>query len=167
MRRFEIHLHQVVSYLGMIKYHHSHPKVLALGMKKQAEILCEQLQNIPEIRELRICCDGGDAGSREVLPIALEPFWALKNTHVVHSQGSELDKAGVQAKLQSHLQRAYAKNSLLRLPRELRQAVYRLIIPYTTTSPGSEHKSAVLWHRDDVSILRMSKAVYSEAIQLL
>lgn len=165
LRRFEIHLHQVESYMGMIKYNYSHPEVLVLGLRKQVMILCGGLQDVPEIRELQIHCEGGDAASHEVLHIALEPFWGLKTTCNVSVQSSKKGLDGV-ARLQNHLQSAYMKNSLFRLPLELRQAIYTLLLPRITVS-SLRHRKALVWHCGHVNILRTSKAVYSEAIRLL
>lgn len=114
MRRFEIHLHQVDSYMGMFKYHRSRPEALALRLKFGVATLCETLRDIPEIRELRILCDGGDAASRQMMHLVLQPFSRLNNTHDVYVQGTEQDETGYAARLQNYLQGAYMKTFLLR-----------------------------------------------------
>ena len=107
LRRFDVRVHQVDGYLGMINYNCENAEALAAHLRDQVETFCSHICELAEIRDLHISYEGGDASSRKFLDSVMEPFWSLKNTHNVIIQGSEVDATGSQAKLQKHLQDAY------------------------------------------------------------
>ena len=166
MRKFYVRIHPVDSYLGMIKYNYSNPIILAVQLRSQVNILCAFLQDLCEIRELHISYHGGDSESHASLPLVMEPFRQLKNTKAVKVRDSFRINEGFMMKLQQHLTDAYTKNSLLRLPLELREHVYRHALPHTL-STGTGDKKNIKWHPGDISILCTCKQVNLEATRVL
>ena len=166
MRKFHVCVHEVDSYTGMVKYNYSHPEILARGLRCQVASLCALLENVHEIRELQICYTGGDAGSHAHLPIVTEPFWHMKNTKKVTVLDPLRSNEGLRSKLQLHLTDAYTRNSFMRLPVELREHVYRHILPHTL-STGIGHKKVITCHSGDISILCTSRQINVEATRVL
>lgn len=166
MRKFHVRVHQLDSYTGMIKYNYSNPEILARGLRCQVKILCAFLNEVHEIRELQISYLGGDEQSHAVLPLVLEPFWLLKKTKTVTVQDPSRVNQALGTKLQEHLTDAYTKNSLLRLPLELREHVYRHALPHTL-SRGKGDKKIITWYPGDIRILCTCRQVNLEAKRVL
>ena len=166
MRKVYIRIHQVDSYTGMIKYNYSNPEILARGLRSQISLLCSLLNKSYEIRELLISYHGGDEESHKVLPLAMEPFWQLMNTKIVTVKDLGRINESLRIRLQDHLMNAYTKNSLMRLPLELREHVYRHALPHTS-STGSGDDKAITWIPGDVSILSTCRQVNVEATRVL
>ena len=166
MRKFHVRIHQVDSYTGMIKYNYSNPEVLFRGLRSQVSMLCSLLQELHEIREFRISFEGGDGDSHKFLPLAMDPFWQLKNTNKVTVKDPGWVNESFRKKLQKHLSDAYTKNSLMRLPLKLREHVYRHALPHTL-STGTGDDKVVTWVSGDISILSTCKQVNVEATRVL
>lgn len=166
MRNFYVRVHQVDSYTGMIKYNYSNPEVLARGLRCQVNILCAFLKEMHEIRELRISYHGGNEESHAVLPLVMDPFWQLKRTKKVTVEDPGLVNEALRTRLQEHLTDAYTKNSLMRLPLELREHVYRHALPHTL-STGTGDKKVITWYPGDISILGTCRQVNVEATRVL
>ena len=166
MRKFHVRIHQVDSYTGMIKYNYSNPEILARGLRYQVNILCALLKELHEVRELRISFHGGDEESQKFLPLVLEPFWQLKQTKTVTVQDPGLGNEDLSTTLQEHLTDAYTKNSLMRLPLELREHVYRHALPHTL-STGTGDKKVITWCKGDISILSTCRQINVEATRVL
>lgn len=166
MRKFHVRLHQVDGYTGMIKYNYSNPEILARALRSQVLIFCAFLKEMYEIRELRITYHGGDSESHAFLPLVMEPFWQLKTTKTVTVQDTLPVNAGLGTKLQEHLTDAYTRNSLMRLPLELREHVYRHALPHTLSS-GTGDKKIIKWYSGDISILGTCRQVNIEATRVL
>lgn len=152
MRKVYVRIHQVDSYTGMIKYNYSNPEILARGLRSQISLLCSLLNESYEIREFLISYHGGDEESHKVLPLVMEPFWQLKNTKIVTVKDLGRINESLRTKLQDHLTNAYTRNSLMRLPLELRELFYRHALPHTS-STGSGDDKVITWIPGDVSIL--------------
>ena len=166
MRKFHVRIHQVDGYTGMVKYNYSNPEKLARGLRCQVDIFCDLLKGMYEIRELRISCHGGDEGSHALMPLVMEPFWQLKTTKIVTVQGPSRVNERFNLKLQQHLTDAYTKNSLMRLPLELRELVYCHALPYTL-STGSGQQKVIKWCPGDISIMCTCRQVNIEATRVL
>lgn len=166
MRKFHLRVHQVDSYTGMIKYNYSNPEVLARALRCQVDILCAFLKELPEILELRISYYGGDEESHKVLPLAMEPFWQLRNTQAVTMQVPGQVSEGFGTKLQEHLTDAYMRNSLMRLPLELREHVYRHALPHSLSTDTGDNK-IFTWFSGDISILGTCRQINMEATRVL
>ncbi|MCJ1459614.1 hypothetical protein MMC28_009993 [Mycoblastus sanguinarius] len=166
MRKFEVRIHQVDGYTGMIKYNYSNPEVLAMGVKRQIEKLCKVLGDIAEIRELNIRYISKDPDSDQFLNLVMEPFRSLKNTQAATVQGFRHAKAALRRDLQEYLHGAFGRNSIMCLPMELREIIYRYILPCSTISfvDGTRH---VKWHRRSTGILRTCKKIHTEASRIL
>lgn len=166
MRKFHIRIHQVDSYTGMIKYNYSNPEILARGLKNQVKTLCAFLNELHVIRELRISYHGGNEECHRVLPLVIEPFWQLKKTKTVTVEDQRRINEVLRTRLQEHLTDAYTKNSLLRLPLELREHVYRHALPHTL-STGTGHKKVITWYPGDIRILATCRQINVEATRVL
>ena len=166
MRKLHVRVHQVDSYTGMIKYNYGNPEMLARGLKCQVHILCAVLKEMYEIRELQISYQGGDEESHKVLPLVMEPFWQLKQTKKVTVEDPERVNDPLRMRLQEYLTDAYTRNSLLRLPLELREHVYRHALPHTL-STGTGDKKVIKWCPGDISILATCRQVNLEATRVL
>ena len=166
MRKFHVRIHQVDSYTGMIKYNYSHPEILARGLRCQVEILCASLREMYEIRELGISYHDGDSESHATLPLVLEPFCQLRNTKSVTVLDPLRLNEGFSSKLQEQLTDAYTRNSLMRLPLELREHVYRHALPHSL-SIGTGDSKVITWYPGDISILSTCRQVNVEATRVL
>ena len=166
MRKFNVRVHQVDGYMGMIKYNYSNPEILARALRSQVHIFCAFLKEMYEIRELRISYHGGDSESHAFLPLVMEPFWQLKTTKMVTVQDTTRVNAGLGTSLQEHLMDAYTRNSLMRLPLELREHVYRHALPHSLSS-GSGEKKLIKWCSSDIGILGTCRQVNIEAMRVL
>ncbi len=166
MRKFHIRIHLVDGYTGMIKYNYSNPEVLARGLRCQVNTLCNFLRELHEVRELRLSYHGGDEESHKVLPLVMEPFWRLKQTMRATVEDLGPMNEELRTKLQEHLTDAYTKNSLMRLPLELREHVYRHALPHTL-STGTGDKKIITWCQGDISILSTCRQVNVEATRVL
>ena len=166
MRKFHVRIHQVDSYTGMVKYNYSNPEILARGLRCQVKILCGFLQEMYEIRELVISFHDGDSDSHAVLPLVLEPFLQLKNTKSVTVLDPLRLNEGLSSKLQEQLTDAYTRNSLMRLPLELREHVYRHALPHSLSIGTGENK-VITWYPGDISILSTCRQVNVEATRVL
>lgn len=150
----------------MIKFNYSNPEVLARGLRSQVSILCTLLQDMHEIRELLSSYEGGDEDSHKFLPLVMEPFWQLKNTKEVTVKDPDRINESLRKRLQDHLTDAYKKNSLMRLPLELREHVYRHALPHTL-STGTGDDKVITWVKGDIGILSTCKQVNVEATRVL
>ena len=166
MRKFHVRIHQVDSYTGMIKYNYSNPELLFRGLRSQVSMLCSLLQEMHEIREFRITYEGGDEASHIFLPLVMDPFWHLKKTKKVTVKDPGRVNESLRKKLQEHLTDAYTKNSLMQLPLELREHVYRHALPHTL-STGTGDDKVIRWVSGDISILSTCKQVNVEATRVL
>ena len=166
MRKFHVRIHQVDSYTGMLKYNYSNPDILAGGLWCRVNIFCALLKEICEIRELRISCHGGDGGSRTLMPLVMQPFWQLKTTRTVTVEDPSRVNESFNLKLQQHLTNAYVKNSLMRLPLELRELVYYHTLPHTL-STGTGQQKIIKWCPGDISIMCTCRQVNIEATRVL
>ena len=166
MRKFHVRVHQVDSYIGMVKYNYSNLEILARGLRCQANILCAFLNDTHEIREMRISFHGGDEEGHKVLPVVMEPFWQLKKTKKVTVEDPGRVNEPLRMGLQEHLTNAYTRNSLMRLPLELREHVYRHALPHTL-STGAGDRKVITWYPGDTSILASCRQVNVEAMRVL
>lgn len=166
MRKFHVRVHQVDSYTGMMKHNYSNPEILARGLRCQVKILCAFLNELQEIRELVISCHGGDERSQKFLPLVMEPFRQLKKTKIVRVESLGRVNEAFRISLWKHLTDAYTKNSLMRLPLELREHVYRRALPHTL-STGTGDKKVINWIPGDTSILGTCRQVNIEATRVL
>lgn len=166
MRKFHVRIQQVDGYTGMVKYNYSNPEILAGGLSCQVNILCAFLIEMYEIWELRISCHGGDGGSHALMPLVMEPFWHLKTTKAVTVDDPSRVNESFTLKLQQHLTDAYTKNSLMRLPLELRELVYRHTLPHTW-SIGYGQQKIIKWCPGDISIMCTCRQVSIEATRVL
>ena len=166
MRKFHVRVHQVDGYTGMIKYNYGNPEILARGLRCQAKILSAFLNETHEIDELQISYHGGDEESHKVLPLLMEPFWQLKKTKTVIVQDPGRVNETLRMNLQERLTDAYTKNSLMRLPLELREQVYRHALPRILIR-GTDDEKAITWSAGDISILGTCRQVNFEATRVL
>lgn len=113
---------------------------LARGLRCQVSTFCDFLKELHEIRELRISYHGGSEENYAFLQLVMESFWHLENTRTVNVRDSERVDEVLATRLQEHLTDAYTKNSLLRLPLELREDVYRHAIPHTLNKGTGDSK---------------------------
>ena len=111
---------------------------LTAGLQDQVKFLCRTLRGIPEIWSLHV--DFSENNNAVVVPhadpILLEPFLSLKNTRTVSLSGSISPEYGLFFK--SSLTNAYHRNSLLRLPPEIRSQIYASVLSPPTQGKGSE-----------------------------
>lgn len=166
MRKFHVRVHQVDGYTGMIKYNYSNPEILARTLRCQVSILCGFLKEMYEIREFRISYHGGDSESHAMLPLVMEPFRQIKTTKTVTVEDPLGANEGLRTELQEHLTDAYTRNSLMRLPLELREHVYRHAMPHTL-STGTGDKKVITWCPGKISILGTCRQVNTEATRVL
>ena len=159
MRRFNIRVHHVNSYMGMIKYNYG-GQGLTNGLLDHVKFLLKTLRSIPEITSLHIDYrdDSHTPGSAETV---LEPFLTLRNTRTV-TLSDALPNA-LSQKLSSRLTDAYRKNSLLRLPLEVRRLIYVHIFPTASEIACKTLVCTPSWMRGRLSILQTSKIIYAEA----
>ena len=134
IQKFHVRVHHVDSYTGMIKYNYS-GQGLTDGVKYQVAQLCKLLRTLAEIKKLSIELRDG-SGKVGLGQSVLEPFLSLKNTQVVTANGSGTLREGSISNgshvnpdyakhLSARLNNAYMRNSFLRLPREVREMIYR------------------------------------------
>lgn len=166
MRKFHVRVNQVDGYTGMIKYNYSNPEILARTLRCQVSILCGFLKETYEIRELRIGYHGGDSESHAMLPLVMEPFRQIKTTKTVTIEDPLGANEGLRTELQEHLTDAYTRNSLMRLPLELREHVYRHAMPHTL-STGTGDNKVITWCPGKISILSTCRQVNIEATRVL
>ena len=166
MRKFHVRIHQVDGYTGMVKYNYSNPEILAGDLRRQVDIFCALLTEMYEIRELRISCHGGDEGSHALMPLVMEPFCQLKTTRIVTVEDPSRVNDWFHLKLQQHLTDAYTKNSLMRLPLELRELVYGHALPHTLIT-GIGQQKTITWCPGDISIMCTCRQVNIEATRVL
>lgn len=170
IRRYQIRVHLVHSYTGMIKYNISGRSPLADGVRDQVTKLVSILGNVCEIHQLQICLEDNYYGTEynQSVPPVLLPFFGLKNTHAVSLSGNITPD--LQKRLQDRLTNAYMKISLFRLPLELREITYNLILPYTlatTKFPWSIEERLVHWQRGHVAIMATCKSIYRETCSIM
>lgn len=168
MRKFCVRVHQVDSYNAMIKSNYSTPSVLARDLRSQVSVLCSFLQGMHEIRELLISYEGGDNYTHKFLPLVMEPFWQFKKTKTVIVKDPRGVNESFRKKLQDHLSDNYPspKTSLMRLPLELRENVYRHALPHTLSTGAGDDK-VITWAKGDISILSTCKQINVEATRVL
>ena len=166
MRKFHVRVHQVDGYMGMVKYNYSNPEILARSLRCQVSIFCGFLKEMYEICELRISYHGGDSESHVMLPLVMEPFRQIKTTRIVTVQDPLGTNEGLRTELQDHLTDAYTRNSLMRLPLELREHVYRHALPHTL-STGTGDNKITRWCSGEISILGTCRQVNTEATRVL
>ena len=157
MRRFQIRVHHVDSYTGMLKYNcggHG----LVEGLRDQVRFLCQALRELREIQMLHIeLRDGG--GIIGVDEIICAPFLELKNTRAVTISGKF--SSSFAKELKTRLEDAYWKNSFLRLPPEVREQIY----PYVFPDEDFLIKRTFGVHTpENLSLFSVSKTIHQEAI---
>lgn len=165
VRNVIVCVHHVDNYMGMIKYGFEGPG-LREGLKLQVEKLCRTLQEVYHLSRLRIHFqnDSHTAGvDREIL----KPLLSLKNVRTVEATGSVTSEFA--RKLERHLNGVYERSSFFRLPAELRERVYDLLLPYTeimvNTHP-TQHKY-VRWRYGHTAIMYTCSEIYTESSNLL
>ncbi|KAA6412396.1 MAG: hypothetical protein FRX48_03386 [Lasallia pustulata] len=123
IRKLYVRVHHVDSYTGMVKYNYS-GHGLTDGVRDQVATFCTLLRGLPEITKLSIELRDGSA-TLGLGQGVLEPFLTLKNTREVNVIGSVTPEYGEH--ISRRLNDAYTRNSFLRLPREIRDKVYRYL----------------------------------------
>ncbi len=171
IRRYQIRVQLVDSYTGMIKYNISGHSPLVDGVRDQVAKLVSILGNVSKIHQLQICLQDDYHGTEngQSVPPVLLPFVGLKNTHIVSLSGNITPD--LQKRLQDRLTNAYMKNSLFRLPLELREIIYNFVLPYTIATtdipPWSIEERLVHWQRGYVAILATYKSIYRETSSIM
>ena len=165
IRKIVVRILHVDNYTGMVKHGFEGPG-LREGLKCKVEQLCKALQSIYQISQLRIHFQN-NSHTIGVDQQILRPFLRLKNVCTVQAMGAVT--LACSRTLITHLTDVYNRSSFFRLPIELRERVYDLLLPYTenmvNTHP-TQHKY-VRWRYGDLSILRTCSTVYREASSLL
>lgn len=123
IRRYQIRVHVVDGYTGMIKYNISGRSPLADGVRDQVTKLASIIGNVSEIQHLQISLQDDYRGTEndQSVPSVLLPFFDLKNTHAVSLSGNIT--SDLQKRLLNRLTNAYTRNSLSRRPLELRDII--------------------------------------------
>ena len=164
IRNLMVQIHCDDDYTGMVKHNFGGPGLVE-GMKTQVERLRETLQNMYQIQNLLIHFTN-DSQDTRIDQVILSPFLSLQNTQTVRTTGA-VTVVFTQT-LEVHLNGAYDRNSFLRLPLELRERIYDLLLPYTETMVNThptQHKY-IRWRHGHLAIMRTSSAVYAEASRL-
>ena len=163
IRNLVVRVHHDDDYTGMAKHNFGGPGLVE-GMKIQVERLCKTLRDLYQIRDLLIHFKNNnqDTGVDQVI---LNPFLALKNTRTVRTTGAVT--TSFTQTLEAHLNGAYERNSFFRLPLELRERVYDLLLPRTETiiiADWTQRKYIQRrWRHGHLAIMRTSSAIYIEA----
>lgn len=165
IRNVIVRVHHVDNYTGMIKHGFEGPG-LREGLKLQIEKLCKTLQEIYQLSQLRIHFQN-DSHTAGVDQEILKPLLSLKNVRTVEATGSVTSEFA--RTLERQLNDVYERSSFFRLPLELRERVYDLLLPYTeimiNTHP-TQHKY-VRWRYGHTAIMYTCSAVYRESSSLL
>ncbi|KAL8822789.1 MAG: hypothetical protein Q9191_006484 [Dirinaria sp. TL-2023a] len=163
IRKLMVRVHHDDDYIGTVKHNFSGPGLVE-GMKTQIQRLCETLQDLEQIRDLLIHFknDNRDTGVDQVI---LSPLLALKNTQTVRTAGAVTST--FRQILKDRLNGACDRNSFLRLPLELRERVYDLLLPSTETVINTDQTQRNYiqrrWRHGHLAIMRTSSAIYVEA----
>ena len=166
IRRVFVRIHHVDNYAGSVKYNFGGPG-LREGLKDQVERLCQTtLQELYEIGRLHVHFQN-DSHTTTVDYEILKPLLKLTKTRTVTLSGHiTLGFAGM---LQKRLGNAYSRNSIFRLPVEVRDIIYDLVLPYTETfieNHPTQHKY-VRWRKGHTDILETCRKIHDEAWSLL
>lgn len=165
IRNVILRIHHVDNYTGMVKYSFEGPG-LREGLKNQVDRLCEVLQDMYQISRLQIQFKN-DSHTPGVDQPILKPLLNLNNVSSVEPTGA-ITPAFAQV-LEDKLTDVYDRSSFFRLPLELRERVYDLVLPYTetmfNTSP-TQHKY-IRWRYGHLGILRTCTTIHREASSLL
>ena len=165
IRRIVVRVHHVDNYTGMVKHNFGGPG-LREGLRIQVERLCRTLQTAYQLSELRIRLQN-DSHTVGVDQLILKPFLELKNVRTVKATGAVT--AGFSRTLEKRLTNVYDRNSFFRLPLELRDRVYDLVLPHTETmfnTHPTQHKY-VRWRYGHMTIMRTCSTIYEESSSLL
>lgn len=165
VRHFMVRVHHVDNYTGMIKHGFEGPG-LREGLKLQVERLCKTLQGVHQLSRLRIHFQN-DSHTTGVDREILRPLLSLRNVRTVEVTGSvTLEFART---LGRQLNNIYERSSFFRLPLELRERVYDLLLPHTeimiNTHP-TQHKY-VRWRYGHTAIIYTCTAIHRESSSLL
>ena len=87
VKKLLVRIHQVDSYTGMMKYNYSGTKPLTAGLKDQVEILCKSLQEMTELRQLRIYLQNNNHDP-VTTDIIMNPFSRLSNLSKISLSGN-------------------------------------------------------------------------------
>ena len=141
---------------------------LAHAVRGQVAKLLDILGKASVIHQLQIHFQEDNYGGKRDQEVLL-PFLGLKNTQSVSLFGNI--EPNLEMRLQKRLTNAYTKNSLPHLPLELRDAIYHLVLPYTTTvlehlSPNRMNRS-IFWQKGHTAIMRTCKSIYKETSRIL
>ena len=166
IRQMLIRIHHVDNYTGMVKHNFSGPG-LREGLRIQVEQLCQTtLQDTYEINHLHIHFQN-DSHTMSIDQQILRPLLKLTKTRNVAFSGSVT--AECQRTLKQQLADAYDRNSIFRLPLEVRDLIYDLVLPRTeiivNTHP-TQHKY-VRWRKGYTDILVTCTTIYKEASGVL
>ena len=166
IRQLFVRIHHVDNYTGMVKHNFGGPG-LREGLRLQLEQLCKTtFQDMHEIRHLTIHFQN-DSHTTSVDQQILKPLLKLTKTRTINFSGTITPN--FQRLLTTHLTNAYTRNSLLRLPPEVRTLIYNLLLPHTQTilnTHPTQHKY-VRWRKGHVEILRTCSTIHKEASSLL
>ena len=166
IRQLLLRVRHVDNYTGMVKHNFGGPG-LHEGLRLQVEHLCQStLQDMQEITHLTVHFQN-DSHAQSIDQHILKPLLKLRKTRTITFSGSIT--SDFQHLLKTRLTNAYTRNSLLRLPHEVRTLIYDLLLPRTqiilNTHP-TQHKY-VRWRKGHVEILRTCSAIHKEASSLL
>lgn len=166
MCKFDVRVRQMRIDSSSIKYNCSDPAVLAIGLSRQVAKLCETLIEVYVVRRLDIFYLAFEEATDRVKSLVLGPFSTLKNTLAVSISSWPDTDVSYERALQAQLSDAYTRNSLLRLPLEVRELIYHFTLPHTV-SHGKGGGRDVKWYSGDPSILRTCRQIYVEASRVL
>lgn len=168
IRKILIRIHHVDNYTGMVKHNFGGPG-LREGLKIQVEELCQRtLQQMYEISHLHIHFQN-DSHTMSVDQAILRPLMSLTNTRTLKLTGSIT--ADLASTLQAQLTDAYSRNSIFRLPLELRERIYDLVLPSTEIKKNrrirrqrlTQLRAYALCKEGHVEILRTCTTIHKEA----
>lgn len=169
IRKLLIRIHHVDNYTGMVKHNFGGPG-LREGLRIQVEKLCQRtLQQMYEISHLHIHFQN-DSHTMSVDQAILRPLLSLTNTRTLKTTGSIT--ADLASTLQAQLTDAYSRNSIFRLPLELRERVYDLVLTTAaelkadSRQPPSMPRAYVCCKGGNVGILQTCTTIHNEASSL-
>ena len=169
IRKLHIRIHHVDNYTGMVKHNFGGPG-LREGLRIQVERLSQRtLQRMYEISHLHIHFQN-DSHTMSVDQAILRPLLSLTNTRTLKLTGSIT--ANLASTLQAQLTDAYSRNSIFRLPLELRERVYDLVLTRAaklevdSRQPHSMPGAYVCRKGGNVGILQTCTTIHDEASSL-
>lgn len=165
IRYVNVRVHHIDNYTGMVKYGFEGPG-LRDGLRVQVEKFCSTLQGMYQICRLHIHFRN-DNHTPEADQQILRLFLALKNVRVVEAAGA-VDENFAKM-IESRLTNVYERNSFFRLPIELRERVYDIILPYTQkliSSHPTQHPYQ-RWRHGEVAIMYTCSQLGAEVSSFL